>query len=119
MFNAVAAATDASKVTSIVVGDVCSALVASAPATSVVYAGVPLSTTAWSNVTVKTEPLAVASVTLIGVVGCGLVTAGFLRRELRRERRPMIPAVIVKPPELLVVSCQLPVNARPGCHTGN
>src|SRR4051812_32575301 len=73
MFSSVAAATDASNVIAIVVGDVCAALTGSAPATSVVYAGVPLSATTWSNVTVTTVVAALADATLIGVVACGFV----------------------------------------------
>ena len=67
MSSAVAAATEALNVTSIVVGLVCSAPVAVAPATLVVYAGVPLSPTGWLNVTVTTEPAALAAVTSIPV----------------------------------------------------
>src|SRR5688500_14998857 len=74
MFTSVAAATGALNVISTVIGSTSSALIGRAAATSVVYAGVPSSITGWSNVTVRTDPTALAAVTTIGVVGWGRVT---------------------------------------------
>src|SRR5688572_29412957 len=93
MRSSVAAATVASKVISMVVGEVWTALVATAPATSVVYAGVPLRPTTWSNVTVSTVVAALADSTLIGVVGCGLFTKLLLRRRARRADLKSEPAM--------------------------
>src|SRR3954471_11714743 len=88
MRTSVAAATVELNVTTTVVGPVCTALITSAPATSVVYAGVPLRMTAWSNVRVSTASAATALVTLIGVVGCGLFTT-LLRCSFRTFRRDL------------------------------
>src|SRR5688500_12479699 len=83
MFSAVAAATLALNVISIVVGEVCAALMAVAPTTSVVYAGTPLRITTWSNVAVIVVVAATRPVTLIVIVGCGLVAPSPQRREAR------------------------------------
>src|SRR5689334_9613394 len=85
MFSSVAAATLALKVMATTLGDVSTALTGVAPAMSVVYAGVPFRMTGPSNVTVTVVLAAVAAVTLIGTVGCGLLTALFVR--LRDARR--------------------------------
>jgi hypothetical protein len=80
MLTAVAAATLALYVIATCVGEVIAALTGVAPTTSVVYCGTPLSVTGRSNVTVTVDNAAVASVTTIAVVVCGLVTPSGRRR---------------------------------------
>jgi hypothetical protein len=96
MFSSVAAATLALKVMATTFADVMTALCAVAPTTSVVYAGVPLSATGWSNVTVTIVVAAVAAVTLMGFVFCGEFAVAFARhRAFERVDFPMIAAAIV------------------------
>src|SRR5215510_11050282 len=86
MFRVVAVAMVALKVTCSVVGEVITALSGVGPARLVVYAGVPLSMTAWLNVTVRTATDFVAVTMPIGVVGCGRLARGFVFRNDVRER---------------------------------